>query len=511
MAWNRTDRDEVSAEGRELGAFASRRIVDNTDDMVAERMPLPTISLSDGNSLLSNLALSSAVLRDLPVFVPLIPEAHQALVHVNCRLLSAAGGDVAISAAIGMPSGATVERTATQQVGTTSNTVLTFPLDLRLAQQQGSEILPVLIGIESGLGNESTTVVVRDRNRRSIDGDAHGIAPVDGETVSFLARFEDSTKPGEPVEYLGPIQAYANVAQSSQGAYWVWPQLPLTGPSESIDRMILTRLGSVIIDSISIEYVRLDQPYYSTRALPTQRRLESAQLQVASSMPLRTSPEHAMLSAQDYLLGSRPQIYAVGPGTHDNTGMVASTATPDGTPVAWLWIPVDAAQGARKLDGDPGEIRGFEIVIGCIGVAEENSEQVDITFRVELIQLSTGGTQEPTVTVLKTQTSTQSITSTTDVRDYARNVVGFSDAGANSIAMLTKHQLAGLYPDWQWYRDRLNIVRLQIEENEEDERPHVIRVTASGSDLSVQLYTTTYYVTDLNGALWANKIKDPAP
>ncbi len=514
MVWTRTDRDAVSAEGRELGAFASRRIVDNTDDIVAERMPVPIISLSGGSGSVADIALSSLDLSWMPIFIPLVPEAHRLVVHVNCRILSGVGGDASISAAIGLPSGATIRQSAPQSIGSATGIVLTFTLDLREAQQQGRDILPVLIGVQSSPSASINRVVVRGRNRRSIDGDAHGIAAIADEQVNFSVEFEDSTKPGQPITFIGPLQAYSNTAEFDEGPYWIWPQLPLIGPSENIDRMILTRLGSAVIDSIAMEYQRLDTPYYSTRALPMQRRLDSAQTQVASSMPMRTSPEHAMLSTQDYLLGSRPQIYAVGPGTHNRTGMVAQT---NATGVSsneddnWLWIPIDAPQSARKLDGNPGEIRGFTIVIGCIGVAEQGSDNADVSFKVELIRLATGSTGEPAITVLKSQNYVRSISSTTDVEDYARNVVGFAQTGANNPELVDKHQLTGLYPSWQWYVDRLNFVNLEIEEDDADERPHAIRITAFGASDDINLYTSSYYVTDLAGQVWADKIKDPAP
>ena len=190
MAWETTDVDVVSAEERELGAFAGKRIVDNIDDIASVRLGAFTVSMSSEGTL-TEIRLSSVIARPMVVFIPLHPEAHTLTVSPVGKT-DKGGVDVFVKCAIGMPGGAIKAETPEQFYSFGTTELKSFDIDLKEPQQRGLQTLPVLIYVRSiGTGDISPIINLSvDSNERSKDGTEHGIAATTTPN-SYSVIFED--------------------------------------------------------------------------------------------------------------------------------------------------------------------------------------------------------------------------------------------------------------------------------------------------------------------------------
>ncbi|MBV1889105.1 MAG: hypothetical protein KUG67_02550 [Proteobacteria bacterium] len=514
MAWTTTDRDEVSQEGRELGAFVSRRIVDNTDDLAGIRSP----AMCAAYDINVNNRHASVTPRPLVILVPMEPGSHKCTIGLYCKR-DHVSAQVFLSAALGLPSGATIElQPEVEIVETGFKEVIEFEVDLAEPQRQGMESLPILVFVRS-LGSTdpghiaASISLAASGNIRKRDGTEHLIPAAANSPDSFSVFMYESTKPTAQLDGgLGATQVFYDEAFANPGGdYWFWPLIP---DDERIDRMDIKVLGVADISSISVEFTRTPGiPYYGADAMPAQRSHDAAKTQVASSMPPRNTPEHAMLSTQDHLLATRPTVYAIGPTANGNNNrMLVSAVASSSVESLLLRVPIKAAQKADKLDGTAGEIRAFDVVLAVLCNGPEGSEAVGVNFRTKLSEFDIGVVGDPTFTVLKTTNLDVGVRVTSDRTDYLRNVVGFSATRPFSPAPGSRNQLQGLWPSWRWYTEHMTLVKLTIIADDPDPRADFLEVWTlpSGTvDESSTIICPAWYVTDARGSRWASKVRDP--
>lgn len=518
MTWTKLDRDAVSAEGRELGAFAGRRVVDNIDALARERLPGVTMVIASvpvTTDAFMDRRIASCSERHMPMFVPMPAEAHTAKVVLQAKA-SSFSHVVNVNFAVGLPGGG-IGDTATELPVFGSLVEYEYELDLAEIQRTGSDFLPLVMQVKSDPSSdpaESVNVnLFTTYGDQTVGAYKAQTSGFDG-NYSFFVTIRDSTA---KVVFtgLGPLQSFYNadaVGAGTDRVYYVWPQIRsgLAGPQIVGNSLDLTMASSIEITSIRVDFESdTSKAYYSPRAMPTQQRTESAQLQVSSSMPIRTSPEHAMLASQDYLLASRPAIYGAGPQTAENIAYLAS-ATASNSDTEIIRVPLRDAQEVNQLDGTDGYVRAFEVVLGVIGVAADGDTR-DIIFTADLKAFTLGSSTRPAPeTVLSSTDVTYTVAFDSDTESYARNVISFSDDRIYPTGIRTKHQLHGLFPSWEWYRNRMTIVRIVVEADPADPRADFLDVSvrnANSEDTDWHLYSTTWFVRDLPGAQWQTKVK----